>query len=144
MGRKRRRPPELERERHVVKLTDVAYLGEAIARLDGEVIFVMFGIPGETVEVEVYRQRKKFARAEVVRVIEPAPERVAPPCPYFGVCGGCQWQHIAYPAQLEFKRHIVAEQLRRIGRFENAAELVLPTLPSPNQYHYRNHARFSG
>ncbi|MBI3967276.1 MAG: 23S rRNA (uracil(1939)-C(5))-methyltransferase RlmD [Chloroflexi bacterium] len=144
MARKRRRPPELVRERHVVELTDIAYLGEAIARIDGEVIFVMYGIPGETVEIELYRQQSKFARAEVVRVLRPSESRVAPPCPYFGVCGGCQWQHIAYPAQLEYKRHVVAEQLRRLGRFDDAADLVAPTLPAPQPFHYRNHARFTG
>jgi 23S rRNA (uracil1939-C5)-methyltransferase len=95
------------------------------------------------VEVTLYQKKRRFQRAQVDRVLSAAPERVTPPCPYFGTCGGCQWQHIAYPAQLAFKRHIVAEQLRRIGGFENAASYVREAIGSPLPYYYRNHARFT-
>ena len=63
-----------------------------------------------------------------MEIVEAAPERVTAPCAYFGACGGCQWQHASYEAQLAFKREIVAEQLRRIGHFEDADALVLPTI----------------
>ncbi len=102
------------------------------------------GLPGEIVDVELVRDTADFARGEIVEIIRPSPERVAPPCPYFVAgCGGCQWQHAAYPAQLRFKREIVAEQLRRIGGFRDAEGLVLPTIGMVDPWHYRNQARFS-
>lgn len=130
-------------ERLTLHLDDIAHHGEAIGRRDGEVIFVAFGIPGEDVEVALYQKKRHYRRAHVNRVLTAAAERVVPPCPYFGTCGGCQWQHIAYPAQLAFKRHILAEQLRRIGGFADAADLVRETIGSPFPYYYRNHARFT-
>ena len=75
--------------------------------------------------------------------MEASPDRVTAPCAYFGTCGGCQWQHASYEAQLRFKRGIVAEQLRRIGHFEDADGLVLPTIGMAEPWHYRNHARFT-
>lgn len=136
----RRSPVE---ERVTLRLDDMAHHGEAIGRRDGEVIFVAFGVAGEEVEVALYQKKRHFRRAHVARVLQPAPERVAPPCPYFGSCGGCQWQHISYPAQLAYKRHIVAEQLRRIGGFADTPALVRETIGSPGPYYYRNHARFT-
>ena len=119
-----------------LKLTGIAPTGEAIGRADGLVLFVPFGLPGETVSVEIEHQRRNFGRARLVKVITPAPERVQPPCPHFGRCGGCQWQHIDYAAQITFKTNIVREQLERMGKFENP--IVRDCLPSPVQFGYRN------
>ncbi|MEE9247712.1 MAG: TRAM domain-containing protein, partial [Dehalococcoidia bacterium] len=124
-----------------ITLTDIAHGGDAIGRDDGRVIFARYGIPGETAEVQVLRQRRDYAQGRVTRVLDPSPHRTTPPCPYFGVCGGCQWQHIDYPFQLELKRKILKEQLERIAKIDNP--YVTPTLPSPDPWHYRNHARFS-
>lgn len=118
-------------------LDRIAPTGEAVGRSeDGLVIFVPFALPGEEVEVEVVHRRRHFARARLTRVLRPSPDRVAPPCPHFTDCGGCDWQHAAYEAQLRLKTEIVREQLARIGSIPDAP--VQPCLPSPAPYGYRN------
>lgn len=116
-------------------------LGEAMTHHQGWDIFVFGGIPGEMVEAEVLKVRRRYVAARVTQVLEPSPDRVDPPCPYYGECTGCQWQHLAYPAQLVVKRDIVVDALTRVGGFENIN--VSPTLASPAQHRYRNHARFT-
>jgi 23S rRNA (uracil1939-C5)-methyltransferase len=130
-----------ERRRVTLSLEDIAFRGAAIGREEGRVVFVDFGIPGEEVVAEIEKEKRDYALGRVTEVLRPSPWRVEPPCPYFGVCGGCQWQHIAYEKQLELKQHIVREQLRRIGKFEEPP--VSPTVGAPEPYGYRNHARFS-
>lgn len=123
-------------------LTDMAFEGAAIGRdSDGRVVFTSYGIPGEEVVVEIERTKRRYSEGRVVEVISADESRVKPPCPYFGTCGGCQWQHIAYERQLELKAHVVREQLRRIGEFEDPP--ISATIPSPEPYGYRNNARFS-
>ena len=94
--------------------------------------------PGDTVTAEITEDRGRFARAKVLDIVTPSPERVDPPCPYFGLCGGCSWQHISYPAQLSAKRSMVVDALTRIGHLSGAEDLVAPTIASPAQYGYRN------
>ena len=120
-------------------------LGEAMAWHNGVPVFVFGGIPGERVKVEVVRVHRKYASATVAEVLAPDPDRVLPPCQYFGECTGCQWQHLDYDAQLAAKRQKVADALVRVGGlFADAAEApVTDTLPSANRYGYRNHARFT-
>ncbi len=135
--RKRIDPPE----RVTVTLCDMAFEGGALAR-DGErVIFADYGIPGEEAVVELHTERAGVLLGRVVEVLKRSPRRVEAPCRYFGRCGGCNWQHIDYGHQLELKRHIVVEQLRRIGRFEAAP--VSPTAGAENPWGYRNHVRFT-
>lgn len=122
-----------------LRLEKMAHGGEALGFHEGKAIFVTGGIAGERVRVEVEEEHRSWARARLVEVLEPSPYRTEPLCPYFGRCGGCQWQHIDYQAQLRFKREILAEQLARIGGFETQ---VLPTIPSPWPWHYRNSVRF--
>lgn len=116
-------------------------LGEAMASYDGQDIFVLGGIPGERVLAEIIAVRRKYAAAWVVQVLEASPHRVDAPCRYYGQCTGCQWQHVAYPAQLTIKQEKVRDALIRVGGLHDAN--VLPTLPSILQFGYRNHARFT-
>jgi len=141
--RHRQRQPDGPRQRITLELTGVAHGGEAIGRHEGRVVFVPYGLPGETVVAEIVQDKPDYARAEIVEIVEASPERMLAPCAYFGTCGGCQWQHAGYDAQLRFKREIVADQLRRIGHIEDANGLVLPTIGMADPWHYRNHARFT-
>lgn len=119
-----------------VRVADLAFGGEGVARVGDLVLFVPFVIPGEEVEVEVTEAKKRFVRARLLRVLIPAPERVAPRCPFFGDCGGCQYQHLAYDAQLRWKHKQVADVLQRIGGI--SGEVIDPVVPCPEPYGYRN------
>jgi 23S rRNA (uracil1939-C5)-methyltransferase len=116
-------------------------LGEALAHHEGQMVFVFGGIPGEEVEVEVIRRWRHYTAARVVKVLSASPRRVSPPCSYFGLCTGCQLQHIDYTYTLEMKREIVVDAIVRVGGIANP--LVMDTIASPNEYGYRNHARFT-
>ncbi|HLB29712.1 MAG TPA: class I SAM-dependent RNA methyltransferase [Dehalococcoidia bacterium] len=124
-----------------VSFTDIAFAGDAIARRDGQVLFAPYAIPGEEAVVRVVKEKRDYLMGEVVEIVAPSPHRVEPPCPLFGRCSGCQWQHIAYPYQLELKRRVVQEQLRRFGKFPDPP--VAPTIGAEDPWHYRNHARFT-
>jgi tRNA/tmRNA/rRNA uracil-C5-methylase (TrmA/RlmC/RlmD family) len=115
---------------------DLAFGGEGVGRVDDFVVFVPFVITGETVEVEITEVKKNFARAKLLRVVTPSPERVAPECRYFGACGGCQYQHIGYAAQLRFKHKQIADLFERVGKI--SAEKIAPVIPCPQPYGYRN------
>lgn len=126
-----------------VELTDLAYGGDAVGRYEGRVLFVPGGIPGERVRVDIVEERRGHARADLLEILRPAPERVAPAFPLL-TDSGCQWQHIAYQAQLTWKAHIVRQLLMRIGKQPDA--LVHPTIGMPSgisPWHYRNIALFS-
>jgi 23S rRNA (uracil1939-C5)-methyltransferase len=128
-----------------VELTDAAFGGEAIGHLaDGRVVFVPRGLPGEAALVRVQQDRRDFVRAELDAIQRSAPGRIDPPCPYYNAgCGGCSWQHAEYALQLELKARIVIDQLRRIGHFAEAADLVQPAIGMLEPWHYRNQARFT-
>lgn len=123
----------------VLDLQNMAPTGEAIGRHAGMVIFVPFGLPGERVRVRLVEQKRSFARGEILELLGESPARVAPQCPYYGVCGGCDWQHVAYTEQLRLKSAIVAEQLSRIGKLVDPP--VRDCVASPRPYEYRNHVR---
>jgi len=122
-----------------VELTEMAQTGEAIGRVEGVVLFVPFGLPGERAEVVITERKRTFARGRLVRLLQASPQRVAPSCPHFTICGGCEWQHIPYVQQLRLKENNVRTQLTRIGKLTDPT--VLTCLPSPHPYGYRNHAR---
>jgi 23S rRNA (uracil1939-C5)-methyltransferase len=122
-------------------LDSFAFEGKSIARHDGLVVFVHGGVPGDDVRVRLTKIKKQFLEAEVVEVLNTSPLRVEPRCTFFGTCGGCKWQHVAYQAQLDFKRQHVVDALERIGGFENV--VVNPTLGAEEIYFYRNKMEFS-
>lgn len=122
----------------LLHIESLAHGGKAVARLDdGRVAFVEGACPGDTVAVELVSEHPRHVEARTLEIVEASPSRVAPPCPYFGACGGCQWQHVSYDAQLAAKRSIVVDALQRIGGLP-AEELVAQPLASPQPYGYRN------
>jgi 23S rRNA (uracil1939-C5)-methyltransferase len=123
----------------VVVVERLAAGGDGVGHVGEKVVFVPYAAPGDLAEIEIVEDRKTWCRARLVRVLRPSPDRVDPPCPVFGACGGCDWQHLAYPAQLAAKRAIVEDALRRIGRL--APPPAAPTLASPRAYGYRHRAR---
>lgn len=127
-----------------LELTDLAYGGDTVGRLQGRAIFVPGGIPGELVRMRLVSESKNYARGELVEVVRASPDRVAPLHPELAESGGFQWQHIAYHAQLAWKARIVQQLLRRVGRF--AEPPVLPTIGMPESsdlWRYRTVAQFA-
>jgi 23S rRNA (uracil1939-C5)-methyltransferase len=120
----------------LLKIERIVTGGDGIARFeDGRIVFVPRTAPGEAIEVEYVEERSQWLRARLVRVVEPSPFRREAPCPHYEDCGGCQLQHLQYEAQLSAKSSIIADSLRRIGRFEIEAPEVTP---SPREFAYRN------
>ncbi|MGE5592498.1 MAG: 23S rRNA (uracil(1939)-C(5))-methyltransferase RlmD [Betaproteobacteria bacterium] len=124
-----------------VHITDLNHSGEGVGRKDGRVVFVPYATPGDIAVVRIVEERRVFARAELLSLERESPDRVLPPCPVYLQCGGCQLQHIAYDAQLAYKKRRVEQALRRIGKFDDIP--VRDCLPAPLVFHYRNKARFS-
>lgn len=129
-------PPFQPGQRLSVTIGELAFGGEGVARVAGFVLFVPFVAPGEEVEVEVTEVRKNFGRARLLRVLRPSPHRVEPRCRYFGACGGCQYQHLAYTEQLRVKHRQLRDLLERLGGLDGA--VVAPVVPCPRPYGYRN------
>jgi tRNA/tmRNA/rRNA uracil-C5-methylase (TrmA/RlmC/RlmD family) len=119
-----------------ITIEDIAFGGEGVGRMDEFVVFVPFVLTGEVVEAEITEVKKKFARARLVRVLQPSPERVQPLCGYFGDCGGCQYQHVEYAAQLRLKHKQICDVFERIGGID--PKVVEPVVPCPQPYGYRN------
>lgn len=120
-----------------VTIEKVAFGGDGLARTPGNfVVFIPFAAAGERLRVRVVSRRAHHARAEIVEILAPSMERVAAPCPYYGRCGGCQYQHLAYREQLRLKEQQVYEAFKRVGKI--AEPVVLPIIGSPDEYRYRN------
>ena len=128
-------------EVHDLTIRALTYGGDALGRLeDGRAVFVPFALPGERVRVRIVEQKRGHARAALVDVLEASSRRIEPRCIHFGICGGCHYQHLPYEAQLEAKREILRDQLRRIGGIESPP--VRDAVPSPSAWNYRNHVQF--
>ena len=124
-----------------VTIEAVAAEGKALAHVDGMVVFVDFAVPGDVVDIQVFKKKKNYMEGFISRMIQPSPHRLEAFCEHFGVCGGCRWQPLPYAMQLEAKRQQVYDQLVRIGHLE--VPEIRPTLPSPRTQFYRNKLEFS-
>lgn len=118
-----------------VRIDSLTNLGHGVARVDGWVVFVPFCLPGETVKARVFRNDKNCSHADLVEVLVPSPDRTDPACPLFGLCGGCQYQHLAYDRQLAWKTRQVTELLKHMADIEFP---VNPCHGSPQLWNYRS------
>lgn len=124
-----------------IKLDKFIYGGEAMGRLpDGRALFVPYTLPGERARIRLAEEKKGFARGELLEILDPAPERIAPKCQHFGQCAGCHYQHLPYETQLRAKEAILIDQLERIGKIENPP--VETIIPSPAAWYYQQEASF--
>ncbi len=136
MGRKNELPL-LEK----VRITDIGAEGNAIARIDNQVVFVPMLIPGDIVDIKINKKRKKYMEGTVVRFHEYSPDRIKPRCRHFGVCGGCRWQHLPYHLQLYYKEKQVKDNLTRIGKADIGE--INPIIGSPEIFLYRNKLEYT-
>jgi 23S rRNA (uracil1939-C5)-methyltransferase len=120
----------------VVKIEKLAFGGAGFGRIDGKACFVPFTSPGDTAKIRVNVEKRSYLQGELSELLEPSVRRVVPGCPVFGKCGGCNWQHLAYPDQLAAKEEIFAELLWRSGRVER--ERIMPIVPAPQPFGYRS------
>lgn len=128
-------------ERLTLEIEKAVFGGDGLCRVDGMAVFVEGAVPGDTVEVLITRKKKDWARGRVMSLITASPDRIAAPCPYSGVCGGCKWQFLSYEKQLEYKRDQVRDSLEHIGGFDGVP--VFETMPSQRIFGYRNKMEFS-
>jgi 23S rRNA (uracil1939-C5)-methyltransferase len=122
------------------RIEKLVYGGDGLSHHDSQTVFVPYVMPGELVRVAPVEERKKFIRGRWDQILEPSPDRVAAPCPQFGICGGCHYQHIPYDQQLKIKAEILRETLARIGKVEWRGEIK--TVASP-PFGYRNRAQWA-
>lgn len=124
-----------------LEITSAGAQGKAIARHEGMVVFVTGAVPGDVVDVRVFKKKKSFAEATALRIKTPSADRVKPFCAHFGTCGGCKWQDLSYPMQLAYKQQQVIDNLERLGGLE--LPTVIPIMPSLGLTHYRNKLEFT-
>ncbi|HHV63454.1 MAG TPA: 23S rRNA (uracil(1939)-C(5))-methyltransferase RlmD [Firmicutes bacterium] len=128
-----------------LEIQDLNHAGEGVGRHggNGRVVFVPYAAPGDVVRARIIADKGGYMETELLSVVKESGSRVPPPCPVYLQCGGCQLQHISYEAQLEYKTRRVRQALERIGKIKDARVKVKECLPAPQQFHYRNKARYS-
>lgn len=137
MPRKRKELPVIEG----VEIVDVAAEGKSIARVDGMVVFIPFGAPGDVVDVKLVKKKKSHAEGNIVRIVKPSAEREEPRCSHFTVCGGCRWQHLPYSLQLQCKQQQVVDAMTRIAKVDIPP--INPILGSEEVWEYRNKMEYT-
>ncbi len=124
-----------------LKISDIAFGGKGLTRVNGFAVFVDQSVPSDYVRVRIIKKKKNYAEARILEIIEPSPLRTDPPCKYSNYCGGCKWQFLDYDKQVEYKQQHVAESIEHIGLIQNVP--VHPTMPSERIFGYRNKMEFS-
>ncbi len=124
-----------------VTIESVAAEGKALVHVDGIVVFVDFAVPGDVVDIRIYKKKKNYMEGRVERIVKPSQDRLEPLCPHFGVCGGCKWQPLPYSLQLKAKQQQVYDQLVRIGHLDIPG--ISPILASERTEFYRNKLEYS-
>lgn len=124
-----------------ITITGIAAEGKALTRVDDMVVFVPYCVPGDIVDLQVTKKKHSFMEARVERIVKPSEERCEAVCKHYGVCGGCKWQILPYPAQLRYKQQQVEDNLTRIGKV--ALPEISPILGSQHIYAYRNKLEFT-
>lgn len=124
-----------------IQIEKLAFGGAGVGRIEGKAVFVRGGLPGEVLNISIIKEKERYAEAKIEDIVVPAPERTEPPCPVFEKCGGCQWQHLNYLAQLKAKEVILRETLERIGGLKHIE--IEPIVPSLKQYGYRSRVTLS-
>ena len=137
MGRRNRELPLLEH----ITISDAGAEGMAIAKVDGLVVFVPFVVPGDVVDIQLYKKKKSYAEGRAVKFHSYSDLRVEPRCPHFGICGGCKWQTLNYDSQLKAKQRQVRDNLERLGNVDCSG--MRPICGSENIYYYRNKLEFT-
>jgi 23S rRNA (uracil1939-C5)-methyltransferase len=123
-----------------LKITSLVHGGRGIGRYDGKAVFVPLTIPGDQVACRVVKSKKRYVEAELHEIVTPSALRREPPCPFFGSCGGCQWQHIPYQEQTRWKEKIFSDLVVRNKVI--AIENLKPIVPAPDEWNYRNRVQF--
>lgn len=139
LGRESRKIKMAEREA-ILDIVKPAGDGVSIAYDNEKVVFVRYALPGERVRAKIYKEAKDYAMADPLEYLVTSPDRISPPCPYFGLCGGCDYQMVAYDTQIEYKSALVLETFRRIGHIELPG--LTGIIKSPMPYNYRNTETF--
>jgi 23S rRNA (uracil1939-C5)-methyltransferase len=124
-----------------VEITDVAFGGRGLVRLDGMAVFVDQAVTGDRAIIRIFRKKKNYAEARMIDLIQSSPFRITAPCEYSGFCGGCKWQFVKYEQQLIYKRQHILDSLEHIGRIKDVT--VRDTIPSELIFGYRNKMEFS-
>lgn len=120
-----------------VKIESIAFGGYGVARADGKVLFVPYTVTGDEVLIEAALEKKRYSMGKLIRVVEPSLWRIDPVCPYFGRCGGCQWQHIDPSVHAEMKHKILIETLKRLGKLDPMPPVDVAPAPKPYGYRVR-------
>ena len=124
-----------------IEITDALLDGKGVARYNNLVIFVEGGVPGDRADIQIYRTKKKFVEARIIKLVNPSKDRVDPVCEHFGTCGGCKWQHMSYQGQLQNKQKQAEEVLQRVSKV--ALPPMSTILGSAKTEFYRNRLDFT-
>lgn len=124
-----------------IEITDAGSEGNAIARVDNKVIFVPFVVPGDVVDIKIYKSKKNYAEGRAVAIKQYSPLRSEVKCPHFGTCGGCRWQNMDYAEQLKYKQKQVVDNLERLGKIDTT--YMSPICGSDNIFYYRNKLEYT-